>query len=207
MFRRFTASAREAVARAQDEARGLGHDHVGTEHLLLGLLRDPTSDATSALLEFDVTLEEVRFQVERLFGRGAGSSTGDVPFSVRARGALEHALRESLAAEDDVIGPEHVLLGVVADPSGGAARILADFDVDKHSLRAAVARRSGAQDDVDIAGDFLHPLHPIEGEDEVLIEIPPAAARDPVRLPLLLAIVLAALAFPLGLLTGFLIWG
>ena len=207
MFRRFTAGARDAVARAQDEARRLGHGHVGTEHLLLGLLHDPASDAGSALLEFDVTVDEARVQVERLFGRGGGGTSGALPFTPRAKRALEHALRESLAREDDVIGPEHVLLGLVAEPSGGAARILADFDVDKHSVRATVARRRAADGDVEIASDFLQPSHPFEGEDEILIEIPRETGRGAARLPLLLAIALAALSFPLGLLTGFLIWG
>ena len=205
MFRRFTAAAREVVSRAQEEARSLGHDRVGSEHLLLGLLGDQIELPARALLDFDVTLEEARVQVERLFPAGAGALSGELPFSDRAKRALEQALREALEGEDDVIMPEHLLLGLAADPSSGAARVLAEFDVDRHSLRLALERPRD-DDDVVIGSDFISPTFPWEGK-EALIEIPPAAPSPSLRLPLVVAIVLAAVGFPLGLAAGFLIWG
>lgn len=144
-------------------------------------------------------------QVERVFGRGRGAAAAELPFSARAKRALEHALRESLAAEDDIITPRHLLLGLAADPSSGAARVLADFDVDKHSLRLAMERFRGP-DETGIVGDFILPRFPAEGSDQILVEIPPHVDAPRSTIPLVVAIVLAAAAFPLGLLAGFVIW-
>ncbi len=198
VFRRFTESAREVVSRAQDEARRLGHAEVGTEHLLLGVLAAPWTGGARALLEFDVTLEEAREQVRRV-GRSSLAGAGEeIPFSPRAKAALEHALREALSGEDDVIEPEHLLLGTVEDPGSEAARLLADFDIDKHSVRAALAAiRSG--DDFDATVGFVAP-------SERLVPVGPATPAATFPVPPVAAIVCAATAFPLGLITGF-VWG
>ena len=125
MFERFTERARQVVVLAQDEARTLRHNYIGTEHLLLGLLRE---GAVARVLErFDVTLEEVQAQVARIIGQGDEVATGQIPFTPRAKKVLELSLREALKEGDNYIGPEHILLGLISEGEGVAARILMDF--------------------------------------------------------------------------------
>src|SRR6266568_7170149 len=126
MFERFTDAARQAVVLAQDEARTLRHNYIGTEHLLLGLLREG-GVAARTLDAFDVTLEEVQAQVARIVGQGDEVAKGQIPFTPRAKKVLELSLREALANGDNNIRPDHILLGLVAEGEGVAARILLDF--------------------------------------------------------------------------------
>jgi hypothetical protein len=125
MFERFTEQARQVVVLAQDEARTLRHNYIGTEHLLLGLLREGT--VARVLQRLEVTLEEVQAQVARIIGQGDEVATGQIPFTPRAKKVLELSLREALKEGDNYIGPEHILLGLVAEGEGVAARILMDF--------------------------------------------------------------------------------
>lgn len=125
MFERFTEQARQVVVLAQDEARTLRHNYIGTEHLLLGLLREGT--VARVLERLEVTLEEVQAQVARIIGQGDEVATGQIPFTPRAKKVLELSLREALKEGDNYIGPEHILLGLVAEGEGVAARILMDF--------------------------------------------------------------------------------
>ncbi len=118
MFERFTDRARHAVERAQDEARTLGHDHVGIEHLLLGLLTEEEGMAARALRELGLTVEDVRPHVAALRGRRDETITGRIPFMPGAKKALELALRESLSFGHDYIGTEHILLGIVRVEGG-----------------------------------------------------------------------------------------
>ena len=113
MFERFTDRAQHAVELAQDEARGLGHDHVGMEHLLLGLLREEDGLAARVLHELGVTAENVRPHVSALVGRRDEVATGRIPFTPGAKKALELALREALSLGHNYIGTEHLLLGLV----------------------------------------------------------------------------------------------
>ena len=113
MFERFTEKARQVVVLAQDEAQALGHNYIGTEHLLLGLLREREGLAARVLHSLDVTVEEVRAQVARIVGRGDEVRAGMIPFTPRAKKALELALREAQALGHNYIGTEHVLLGLV----------------------------------------------------------------------------------------------
>ena len=125
MFERFTERARQVVVLAQDEARALGHNYIGTEHILLGLLREEEGLAARVLASLDVTVEEVRAQVRRLVGQGDEDLVaGQIPFTPRAKKVLELALREALALKHSYIGPEHILLGVVRENDGVAAGIL-----------------------------------------------------------------------------------
>ena len=126
MFERFTERARLVVVFAQEEARTLRHNYIGTEHLLLGLLRE-RSGASRALERFDLTLEEVQAQVARIIGQGDEVATGQIPFTPRAKKVLELSLREALKEGDNYIRPEHILLGLIAEGEGVAARILGDF--------------------------------------------------------------------------------
>lgn len=126
MFERFTDQARQVVVFAQEEARALRHNYIGTEHLLLGLLREGGT-AASTLDAFDVTYEEVRARVARIIGQGDELATGQIPFTPRAKKVLELSLREAQENRDNYIGPQHILLGLVAEGEGVAARILVDF--------------------------------------------------------------------------------
>jgi ATP-dependent Clp protease ATP-binding subunit ClpA len=138
VFERFTEKARQVVVLAQDEARALRHNYIGTEHILLGLLREEEGLAARVLESLDITLEEVRAQVKRLIGEGDEEITGQIPFTPRAKKVLELALREALSLGHSYIGTEHVLLGVARENRGVAARILLDFDVDADKVRNEV---------------------------------------------------------------------
>ena len=124
MFERFTDRARRVVVLAQEEARLLGHDYIGTEHLLLGLISDGEGLAARALAQLDVALPKVRYLVEEIVGRGSGAPTGHVPFTRRAKKVLELSLRESRHLGHDYIGTEHILLGLVREGEGVAAQVL-----------------------------------------------------------------------------------
>jgi len=142
MFERFTERARQVVVLAQGEARTLRHNYIGTEHLLLGLLREDGA-AARALDEFDVTFEEVQAQVARIIGQGDEVTTGQIPFTPRAKKVLELSLREALDSGDNYIGPEHILLGMVREGDGVAARILMDFAQLEEIRAAALAVAAG----------------------------------------------------------------
>jgi ATP-dependent Clp protease ATP-binding subunit ClpC len=140
VFQRFTERARDAVVRAQEEARALEHDYIGTEHILLGLLRVEDGLAARVLESLDITVEEVRAQVARIVGQGDEVTTGQIPFTWRAKKVLELALREALSLGHNYIGTEHILLGLVRENEGVAARILLDFDADAEKIRNEVIR-------------------------------------------------------------------
>ena len=140
VFERFTERARQVVVVAQDEARALGHNYIGTEHLLLGVLREDEGLAARLLETFEVTLEEARAQVERLVGRGQQAATGMIPFTPRAKKALELSLREAIALGDNYIGTEHILLGLVREHDSAAMRILRDFGLDSEQVRTQLIR-------------------------------------------------------------------
>jgi ATP-dependent Clp protease ATP-binding subunit ClpA len=143
MFQRFTDKARRTVVLAQQEARSLGDDHIGTEHLLLGLLRESSGVAATALTSLGVSLAAAREHVadsrpaaERASGRTA--TEGHIPFTPRAKRALELALRESLRLGHDCIGTEHILLGLVREPGCRAAVILSELAPDQMAITQRV---------------------------------------------------------------------
>jgi ATP-dependent Clp protease ATP-binding subunit ClpA len=138
MFERFTERARQVVVRAQEEARGLNHNYVGTEHLLLGLLRLDEGVAVDVLDRVGLTIETVRGAVTRVVGLGAASTPGQMPFTPRAKAVLEQSLKLSQALGDGAIFPEHILLAL-ADVSGGVAhRLLLDAGADAAALPSLV---------------------------------------------------------------------
>jgi ATP-dependent Clp protease ATP-binding subunit ClpC len=153
MFERFTERARQVVVLAQEEARTLKHNYIGTEHILLGLLREEEGLAARVLESLDITVERVRAQVVRIVGSGEEVTSGQIPFTPRAKKVLELALREALSLGHNYIGTEHILLGLVRENEGVAARILLDFDADSEKIRNEVirmlsgpgGRRQGAQ--------------------------------------------------------------
>ena len=140
MFERFTERARQVIVLAQEEARMLRHNYIGTEHLLLGLLREADGVAARVLGTLEVSLEEVRGEVSRIVGEGDHESQGQIPFTPRAKKVLELALREALSLGHNYIGTEHILLGLMRESEGVAARILNDLDVDADRARQEVMR-------------------------------------------------------------------
>src|SRR6266487_3095748 len=138
MFERFTERARQVVVLAQEEARTLKHNYIGTEHILLGLLREEEGLAARVLESLDITVEEVRAQVARIVGQGDEVTTGQIPFTPRATKVLNLALREALSLGHNYIGTEHILLGLVRENEGAAARILADLDAGPKKVRTAL---------------------------------------------------------------------
>lgn len=140
MFERFTDAARRTVVMSQDEARGLRHNYIGTEHLLLGILRirDESGDPVLAMPLQGCSLDEVRRRVESIVGRGAEDPTGHIPFTPRAKSVLAHSLHESRALGHHYIGAGHVLLGLLDEPDGVGAQILTALDVDSGTVRRTV---------------------------------------------------------------------
>ena len=184
MFERFTERARQAVVLAQSEARELRHDYIGTEHLLLGLLAVDDGAAARALASVAVTRDDVRAQVQRIVGAGDAPVAGQIPFTPRAKKALESALKEAVALRDHEIRTEHILLGVVKQKDGVAARILDDFGLDPERVRAAVGpfvgdvpapaearpREPMALESPPLAPEFLAALDRLRAEKEAALD-------------------------------------
>ena len=140
MFERYTERARQVVILAQDEARALKHNFIGTEHLLLGLLREQEGLACRVLESLDVTADDVRGRVVEIAGQGDEITTGQIPFTPRAKKVFEMSLREALSLGHNWIGTEHVLLGLIREKEGVAARILFDLDLDAERIRNELIR-------------------------------------------------------------------
>ncbi len=149
MFERFTERSRKVIVLAQEESGRLRHDYIGTEHLLLGLLREEEGVAAQALHAAGVTLDGVREQVEGIVGYGEGD-TSQKPFTTRSKKVLQFALREAMQLDHDYIGTEHILLGLVRESEGVAARVLLNLSIDPDAVRREVIRRlPDARDDFD----------------------------------------------------------
>jgi ATP-dependent Clp protease ATP-binding subunit ClpC len=140
MFERFTDRARLVVVRAQEEARMLDHDFVGTEHLLLGLIHDGGGLGAKALQSLGHDLAAIRRQVEEAVGRGGQASPEKIPFTPKAKTVLELSLSESRALGHDYVGTEHLLLGLIRQGDGVAARVLSGLGVDLDTAREQVTR-------------------------------------------------------------------
>jgi ATP-dependent Clp protease ATP-binding subunit ClpC len=140
MFERFTDRARATVVHAQEEARLLQHNYIGTEHILLGLIREREGVAARVLERMGVSLGVVREQVEQIIGRGEDAPSGHIPFTPRAKKVLELSLREALQLKHNYIGTEHVLLGLVREGEGVAAQVLVRLGADLGRIRQQVTR-------------------------------------------------------------------
>jgi ATP-dependent Clp protease ATP-binding subunit ClpC len=124
VFERFTDRARQVIVLAQEEARRLNHNYIGTEHLLLGLTHEDAGLAAQAMARLDIEPDSVRRKVEEIVGQGMGEQTGQIPFTPRAKKVLEHSFREALQLNHDHIGTEHILLGLMREEQGVAAQVL-----------------------------------------------------------------------------------
>ena len=138
MFERFTDRARRVVVLAQEEARLLNHNYIGTEHILLGLIHEGEGVAAKALESLGVSLEAVRNQVEEIIGQGGTSPSGHIPFTPRAKKVLELSLREALQLGHNYIGTEHILLGLIREGEGVAAQVLVKLGADLSRVRQQV---------------------------------------------------------------------
>ena len=207
MFERFTERARFVVVLAQDEARSLRHNYIGTEHLLLGLLREEEGIAARVLESRKLRLEEVRAEVGRIVGPGDVLPERQIPFTPRSKKTLELSLREALSLGHNYIGPEHILLGLAREGGGVAAWIMAQAGAPPHVV---------AEDVLELLGGS--PARPAYAESFAVAEPTDIAseARAPLdtrihgfgwQAALLIGWALFAIAFALGLLAGWLIWG
>ncbi|GAA2182998.1 ATP-dependent Clp protease ATP-binding subunit [Brooklawnia cerclae] len=138
MFERFTDRARRVVVLAQDEAKMLNHNYIGTEHILLGLIHEGEGVAAKALEQMGISLEAVREQVEEIIGHGQSQPTGHIPFTPRAKKVLELSLREALQMNHSYIGTEHILLGLIREGEGVAAQVLIKLGADLNRVRNTV---------------------------------------------------------------------
>ncbi len=140
MFERFTDRARRVVVRAQEAARNLDHDWIGTEHVLLGLIHEGSGVAAKVLESLAISPDAVRQRVEELVGRGEQAPSGHIPFTPQAKDVLRLALSESADLGHHYIGTEHILLGLISQGEGVAAQVLTEFGVDLDGARERVIR-------------------------------------------------------------------
>jgi Clp amino terminal domain, pathogenicity island component len=157
MFERFTDRARRVVVLAQEEARFLNHDYIGTEHLLLGLVHEGEGVAAQAMESLDISLEAVRAEVEKTVGRGKRPPGGHIPFTPRAKKVLELSLREALDLGHNYIGTEHILLGLIREGQGVAAQVLVELGADLDRARQQVIQLLSGH----VAGPGQPPLGPL----------------------------------------------
>ena len=204
MFERFTDRARRVVVLAQEEARLLNHNYIGTEHILLGLIHEGEGVAAKALESLGISLEAVRNQVEEIIGQGGSSPSGHIPFTPRAKKVLELSRRAANELRHDFIGTEHVLLGLVREGEGVAARILSDLGAPSERIAAAVLEMlQGGRGPVD--PEFVRRFSQHRPPPIVTSPYAPTRAR---RLPpFALGWVLGAATLGVGILVGWAIWG
>jgi len=138
VFERFTDRARSVVVFAQEEARMLNHDYIGTEHILLGLIHEGEGVAAKALESLGISLEAVRSQVEEIIGRRDSAPTSHIPFTPRAKKVLELSLREAIQLGHNYIGTEHILLGLIREGEGVAAQVLQKLGAELKRVRQKV---------------------------------------------------------------------
>jgi ATP-dependent Clp protease ATP-binding subunit ClpC len=201
VFERFTELARQVVVFAQEEARSLDHNYIGTEHLLLGLLREEEGLGARVLVSLGVSLDAVRGQVARIIGLGDEVGSGQIPFTPRAKKVLELSLRQALGLGHGYIGTEHLLLGLVAEGEGVACRILLDFGVTAEAVREAVARALGGAQ-VELHGPRRVPFPALPRRVPSL-----AGPRFGGSTALAVGWVLFAVSLGIGIVIGWAIWG
>ncbi len=140
MFQRFTDRARRIVVQAQEEARALDHNYVGTEHILLGLIQEGSGLAVKVLESLGISLDTARQRVEEAVSQGAATPSGHIPFTPRAKKVLELALGEARLLGHDYVGTEHILLGLIRQGYGVAGQVLTGLGADLNGAREQVVR-------------------------------------------------------------------
>ena len=165
MFERFTDQSRRAVVLAQEEARRLDHNYIGTEHLLVGLQLEGRGAAAKALTSMGITLEAVRAEIETLVGRGSGPPSGHIPFTPPAKKCLELSLRQSLQLGHNYIGTGHLLLGLISRDDCVAVQILSRLGADLDQLRARMVQEIEAHPEVQASSQLR--LQPVQVSDTI----------------------------------------
>ncbi|UYY79708.1 ATP-dependent Clp protease ATP-binding subunit [Arthrobacter sp. YA7-1] len=160
MFERFTDRARRVVVLAQEEARMLNHNYIGTEHILLGLIQEGEGVAAKALESMSISLDGVREQVQEIIGQGRQAPSGHIPFTPRAKKVLELALREALQLGHNYIGTEHILLGLIREGEGVAAQVLVKLGADLGRVRQQVIHLLSGYESKDPGGTVAGPSQP-----------------------------------------------
>jgi ATP-dependent Clp protease ATP-binding subunit ClpA len=189
VFERFTDRARRVVVLAQEEARLLNHNFIGTEHLLLGLIQEHDGVAAQVLTRLGVDLAATRARVENIVGHGDSAPSGHIPFTPRAKKVLELSLRESLSLDHNHIGTEHILLGLLREGEGVGAMALVASGVDLSTVRQEVLRFL-ASHDPEVVPQGMEPLADTGDAVKLMLEAQRLAGEGPVRAEhLLLAIV------------------
>ena len=181
---------------AQDEARALYHNYIGTEHLLLGLLREERGLAARVLASVDIGLEPVREKVRAIIGEGDGVTPGQIPFTPRAKKVLELGLRESQALNHEFIGTEHLLLGITREEDGVAMRILGELGAGAERVQRETLRMLGGMPPGAMTFGPGRPTLPAR-----------LSPHAPDRAQLVTAWVLGAATLGAGILVGWAIWG
>ena len=209
MFERFTERARQVVVLAQDEARALRHNYIGTEHLLLGLLREEEGLGARVLESFGVTVEDVRRDVERIIGVGDEVENGQIPFTPRGKKVLELALREAQSLGHNHIGTEHILLGLARENEGVAARILMDHGASARALAAKTVELLGSVGSQEYSETFSTNVTLAREMPRRIADYGWHPARIDVSVlgAVFIGWLLFAIAAALGVLIGWLIWG
>ena len=169
MFERFTDRARRVVVLAQEEAKMLNHNYIGTEHILLGLIHEGEGVAAKALESLNISLESVREQVQEIIGQGQQQPTGHIPFTPRAKKVLELSLREALQLGHNYIGTEHILLGLIREGEGVAAQVLVKLGADLNRVRQQVIQLlSGFQGKEQVSAEVKEDSGSAQGGSQVL---------------------------------------
>jgi hypothetical protein len=188
MFERFTDRARRVVVLAQEEARLLNHNYIGTEHILLGLIHEGEGVAAQALESLGISLEAVRAQVEEIIGQGQSAPTGHIPFTPRSKKVLELSLREALELGHNYIGTEHILLGLLREGEGVGAQVLVKLGAGRDRVRQVVVQLlsgyvGGAPPEQRAAGFSRPPVAPLAGGPGFYTELEPPELVRVVPLP------------------------
>ena len=170
MFERFTDRARRVIVLAQEEARMLGHNYIGTEHILLALLHEGEGVAARALIALGISLDATRQAVEDIIGRGTQAPSGHIPFTPRSKKVLELSLREARSLGSDYIGTEHILLALLREGDGVAAQVLVGAGVDVNQARQQIINllHRGREEDAPFPPVSVPPLAvsaPLPGAD------------------------------------------
>ncbi len=192
MFERFTERARQVVVLAQDEARALRHNYIGTEHLLLGLLREEEGIGAQVLRGFGIEIDAVRALIRSRIGEGDNDPAGQIPFTAHAKQTLELSLREALSLGHNSIGTEHLLLGFVRRDEGVGVDILEQLGASPAAIRDEVMRR--------FSGPGLYSTNPRRLPGKKHRRVPPVAL-------LVTGWLLFGAALGVGVLIGWAIWG
>ncbi len=158
MFERFTDRARRVTVLAQEEARILNHDYIGTEHILLGLVHEGNGVAAKSLVSLGISLEGVRSQVEEIIGRGDQTVSGHIPFNPRTKKVFELSLNEALRLGHGYIGTEHILLGLIREGEGVGAQVLVKLGAELTRVRKAVIELLAAPSEHEIVRRIAHEI-------------------------------------------------